>query len=488
MDHEPLVVGDSPITLDDVLAVARGGRLAALGVAARERMNAAREVALTIARRGDAVYGLTTGVGVRKRDRFDPFVAATADRRLVLDHRSGSGPRVADEVVRATILLLANNLARGYSGVRPQIVDRLLSALAMDDLPAIRLYGATGQGDVVPLAELVIPLLGDEPLAAKEGLSLINSNAFTTALACLALADARRLLDTLVLCAALDLEALRGNLSPIDPAVIASRPYPGFRWAASELRAVLDGSRLWRVGEARNLQDPLSFRNAAAILGSAHGMVAFALAQLDHELASSQENPILVVPDDRAVATANFEILPLAAALDTARIGLAPLITTQLERLVKLLQAPVTGLSDGLAARAEPGHCGLSEITFTAQAIAVEARLLAQPVSTEPGSSTQAEGIEDRLTMAPLGARRLSAMVELGDRLAALALMTSCQAVELRGSPLGEPLARVHATVRTFVPFVAGDETLPGSLDPLVRWLALGRATWDVSRLPTRRP
>jgi histidine ammonia-lyase len=478
MDQDPLVVGDATLTLADVVAVARNGRPAVLGIDAVRRMEAARALALAIAERGDAVYGLTTGVGVRKRDRFDPFAAGNADRRLLLDHRSGQGPAVSGDVVRATVLLLANNLARGHAGVRPDLVVRMLAALAAGDLPSVRTYGATGQGDVVPLAELVLGLFGDEPFAVKEGLSLINSNAFTTALACLALADAERLLATLVTCAALDLEALRGNLAPIDPTAIASRPYPGLRWAATGLRAALAGSLLWQPGEARNLQDPLSFRNAAHVLGSAHDTLQFALGQLACELRSSQENPLLDVEGQRAIATASFEILPLATALDVVRIGVAPPITTQLERLVKLLQAPITGLPDGLAAHSEPGHCGLSEITFTAQAIAVEARLLAQPVSIEPGSASQAEGIEDRLTMAPLAARRLSEMVALAERLAALALMTSCQAIELRGTVLGEPLARVHALVRRHVPFIDGDESLPATLEPLIACLQAAPLVW----------
>ena len=470
MTDDAVVIGDTPLALHDVIDVARGRRSVRLAPGARERMTRSRDVALEIARRGDAVYGMTRGVGVRKRVVVDPFADPAYERSLVLDHRSGQGPAVDAEVVRATMLCLANNLARGYAGVRPELVDRILSRLDGDDLPAVRLYGAVGQGDVVPLADLAVGLFPDEELEVKEGLSLVNSNAFSTALSCLALDEADRLLRVLVVAAALDLEAFRANLSTLDPAVPASRPYPGLAWAVDGLRAALDGSALWETGAARNLQDPLSFRNAAPILGSARDLLAFALTQLAIELSSSQENPLVLVDEQRALAVPNYELLPLAAALDVARIAVAPLLSTQLERLLKLLQAPFTGLTDGLGPPEDPRHSGLSEVTWTAQAIATEARLLADPVSVVTASSTQAEGIEDRITMAPLGARRLREMVALGDRLAALALVVACQAIELRGAsaPLG-PFARdAFAAVRECVAFVDAGRRLPDTIEPLV--------------------
>ena len=479
MTDAPLLIGDDALTLDGVIDVARSRRSARLAPGARERIMRSRDAALAIARRGDAVYGLTRGVGVRKRVVLDPFADPSYQRSLVLDHRSGQGPAVDGEVVRATMLCLANNLARGYAGVRPELVERILARLDDDDLPPIRVFGATGQGDVVPLADLAFGLFPDEELEAKEGLSLLNTNAFSTALACLALNDADRLLRVLVLTASLDLEAFRGNLSPLDAAVPASRPYPGLAWAIDALRTALAGSALWEAGAARNLQDPLSFRNAAPILGSARDLLVFALAQLAIELSSSQENPIVLADEQRAVAVANYEFLPVAAALDVVRIGIAPLLSTQLERLLKLLQAPFTGLTDGLGPADEPAHSGLSEVTWTAQAIATEARLLADPVSIVTASATQAEGLEDRITMAPLGARRLREMVALGDRLAALALMVACQAIELRGvsAPLG-PFARdAFAAVRECVVFVDAGRRLPDTIEPLISSIRNGAIT-----------
>ena len=167
------------------------------------------------------------------------------------------------------------------------------------------------------------------------------------------------------------------------------------------------------------------------------------------------------------ISVGNFEMLPLAQAMDIARIGLAPLLTSANERMVKLLQAPHTGLTDGLQAPGTTHENGLSELAWTGQALAPEARLLAWPVSAETASSSQAEGIEDRVSMAPLSARRTTEMTRLGEHLLAVGLVVACQAVEMRGArPLGRQtavaLARVREPVRALV---ASGDLRPGGGD-----------------------
>jgi histidine ammonia-lyase len=163
------------------------------------------------------------------------------------------------------------------------------------------------------------------------------------------------------------------------------------------------------------------------------------------------------------------------AALDFLRIALAPALTSACERLIKLLQAPLTGLPSGLTARAGLAEDGLAEFGIAAQAIAAEARLLAQPVSFEMASTSQAEGIEDRTTMAPLAARRLAEMVALGERLCAIELLVAAQAIDLRRKiRLGRGTARAHAKVRAIVPFCGEGEAVPADLEPLRRLLRSG--------------
>jgi histidine ammonia-lyase len=204
------------------------------------------------------------------------------------------------------------------------------------------------------------------------------------------------------------------------------------------------------------------------VLGYARGVVGL-------ELNASQENPLLVPDEERAISVSNFEILPLAAALDFLRIALAPVLTSAAERALKLLQAPLSGLPEGLAPRYGSPADSISEFGVPLQAIAAEARLLAQPVSFELASSTHAEGIEDRMTMAPLGARRLAEMVDLGERVVAVELLVACQAVELRdGARLGAGTRRAYELVRERIPFVGEGETVPQDLEPLVELVRSG--------------
>src|SRR5439155_22197168 len=237
---------------------------------------------------------------------------------------------------------------------------------------------------------------------------------------------------------------------------------------------LLAGSYLWDEGAARNLQDPLSFRTLPQVHGAARDALAFAERQLTIELNASQENPLVVLEEGRLVGTGNFDALPPAAALDFLRIAIAPVLTAACERTVKLLQAALTGLPDGLAARAGLADSALSELAVPAQARAAEARLLAQPVSVETGSATHHAGIEDRMTLAPLGARRLAGQIELGERLVAIELAVATQAIGLRGRPrLGAGTSLAYAQVRELVP-ETGEHDPPPDAELLLELVRAG--------------
>ncbi len=460
------------LTLEALLRVAREGEGAEIAPSALEAMAAARAVVERALADGREVYGLTTGVGARKRFRAED-AAAAFNRRMLLDHRVGQGPLVPDDVARAATLLAANHLAAGWAGARPELAQALAAALDRQ-APAIRLYGSVGMGDVAPLADLAHATLGDLTLAAGEALALISSNAFSTGLAALALADAHRLLDALDAAGALDLEAFAGNLSVLDPAAAVARPEKGSVETAARLRDLLEDSYLWREGAARNLQDPLSFRCLPQIHGAARRALGYASELLTLELNAHQGNP-LVTLDGRIVPAGSFDVLALAAALDLVRIALAPVLTCAAERSLKLLQAAFTGLPEGLGERPGLAAPALSEFGVTLLALSGEARLLAAPVSVDAGSSTHHEGIEDHGTFAPLSARRLAEQVELGERLAAVGLVLACQAVDLRqAAPLGLGTRTVHAAVRELVPFTGADDPAPQDLEPIRRLVRSG--------------
>jgi histidine ammonia-lyase len=463
-----VVLTGNGLTLEDVVRVARRGEEVRLDDAARTRMVETRRLVERAVERGDVVYGVTTGVGARKKVSVPRSEIPAFNRRLVLNHRVAQGPAASEEVVRATMLRLANALASGTGGVRPEIADRLVTALNGREQPRVRLLGSLGQADLPPLADLAGDLFGGTELGAKEGLALLNSNAFSTALAALALADLDRLLAAMDVAGALDLEGFAANLTLLHPAVGEVRPYPGIVFTLARLRELLEGSSLWEPGMARNLQDPLTFRCLPQVHGAVRDAFEFTRRQLEVELNASQENPLLVLDEDRIVSVANFDVLPLAAALDFLRIALAPALTGACERAEKLLQGPLTGLPDGLAPRQGLAENSLGELGVAAQALTAEARLLAHPVSFEVVTTTHAEGIEDRMTMAPLAARRLAEMVELGEGLVAIELVIGAQAVELRAPrALGTGTARALGLVRERVPFMGEGDPLPADLEPV---------------------
>jgi len=476
-----LAITGRDLTIDDVVRVAREGQRVALSAPARMQMKRSRTVVERAAARGDEVYGLTTGVGVFKRARLTAADVAEFNRRLLVNHRVAQGPPVPADVARATMLRLANGFASGHPGVRVELAERLVDALNGGDTPVVRRFGSPGLADLAPMADLAEALFAGLELEAGEGLALLNNNAFSTGAAALALHDARRLLDGADAAAALSLEAFAANLTIIHPAVPASRPYPGLAAVVGRLRGLLDGSYLSQAGAARSLQDPASFRDVPQLHGAAWDALTYAETQLGIELNAGQGNPLVLPAEDRIISVANYEVVPVAAALDLVRIALAPVLTSSAERASKLMQSPWSGLPDGLVGEpdsaASSADSGLSIYTIADEALAGEARLLAQPVSFELVSSTGAQGIEDRATMAPLGARRTADMVGLGERVAAVELFVAAQAVELRGrGPLGRGTGRLLELVRERVPFVGPGDALPDDLDALAALVHSGEA------------
>src|SRR5580658_2675448 len=473
-----IMLNGSDLTVTEVIAAARHGEPVALAPEAITAMRQARAVVQEVMARGEPVYGLTTGVGERKSFLLDPAERQRFNHRLVLNHRIAQGDAAPADVVRGAMVCLANSYAKGVTGVRPELAEMIVTLLNEGYAPPVRRLGSIGQGDLGPMADLAHGLItrsGFE-VAENEGLALVSSNAFTTAWACIATADAEALMSVFDVAGALDLEAFGANLTCLHPIIEQTRPFPGLAATLRALRTHLTGSYLWQPGAARFLQDPLTFRCLPHIHGAARDALTYARTILQVELNSSQSNPVVVTAEQRIVSVGNFDIGPLAAALDFARIALAPVVTSANERAVKLLQAPFSGLAAGLAAAAATPDDALSELATSGQAITVEARTLAHPVSYELASSVKGEGIEDRATMAPLTARRLADMVALCTRVAAIELVVAAQAIDLRAlnSELGLGTGRAYQMVRELVPFTQADGTLPADLEPLVELVTRG--------------
>src|SRR5690348_5206363 len=466
------------LTVTQVVAAARHGETVALAPEALAAMRRSRAIVQDVLAGGEPVYGLTTGVGERKAYLLDPAARQRFNHRLVLNHRIAQGDAAPADVVRGAMLCLANSYATGVTGVRPELAEMIVTLLNEGFAPPVRRLGSIGQGDLGPMADLAHGLItrtGFE-VAENEGLALVSSNAFTTAWACLATVDAEALLAVFDVAGALDLEAFGANVACLHPVIEQIRPFPGLAATLHQLRLLLAGSYLWQPGAARFLQDPLTFRCLPQVHGAARDALGYVMSILHIELNSSQSNPVVVPAANgpgneqgRIVSVGNFDIGHLAAALDFLRIALAPVVTSANERAVKLLQAPYSGLPAGLAAGAGSPDDALAELAVAGQAITVEARTLAHPVSYELASSVKGEGIEDRATMAPLSARRLADMIALSARVVAIELVVAAQAIDLRApGQLGLGTGRAYRMIRELVPFTQADGTLPADLEPLV--------------------
>ena len=253
-------------------------------------MTRARALAQTVFERGEPTYGLTTGFGAQKRVSVTPADVSRFNRSQIQDHRAGQGPPAPDDVVRAAMLGLANLFAGGTTVARPSSPTPSSSAQRWL-LPRVHLHGSIGVSDLTAMADIADGVVADRDLPAGEALALLNNSAFGTALAALALSDATRLLEAADVAGALSLEGFAANLSVLHAGIEATRPHPGFVSTLARARSLLEGSFLWADGEARNLQDPLTFRSTVAVQGVGREALDQALGTLAIELNAAQGYP-----------------------------------------------------------------------------------------------------------------------------------------------------------------------------------------------------
>ena len=441
--EESVVLRPGGLSRDEVVAVARGGVAAVLSDEAVATMAATRAHVDAMAAADQPVYGISTGFGGLATTHIPPAERERTQRSLVVSHAAGMGPPVEPEVVRATVLLRARTMATGITGARPELARALLGLLDLDDgaLPAVPEFGSLGcSGDLAPLAHVAAAL--DLPLAAKEGLALVNGTDGMLGMLVLACADLAALARVADVAAAMSVEGLLGTDRPFAPDLVALRPHPGQQASAANIAALLAGSRI--VASHRSpatdprVQDAYSLRCAPQVHGAARDALAFAEACADRELASAIDNPV-VVADGRVESVGNFHGAPLAHACDLLAIVVADVAAMSERRTDRFLDAARShGLPPFLAH--EPGvDSGLMIAQYTAAALVAECRRLAVPASVDsiPTSAMQ----EDHVSMGWAAARKLRSAVGHLGRVLAVELVTAARGIDLRA-----PLAPAPGT------------------------------------------
>lgn len=482
---KPLAIGGGWLSARALAAAARDSRPVGLHPDAWERIRAAYATLDRLVAAGVRIYGVNTGLGAAA----DTLVSADdQDRqhRIVLARAVGVGDLATNEQVRAIMLARLAGFAVGRSGISPGVTAAYEAMLNAGIHPVVPLTGSLGEADLAPLAHVASVLLGagrvrdrdhgvipggqalaqaglsPPTLGHKDGLALVSSNAASTGLAALMVADAERVLAALVASAALSFEAQRAGLSSLLPEVLALHPVPGQADIAREMLDLLRHGDLTRPGGARLLHDPLSFRCTASVLGAALVSLRAATAAVELELNTSDDNPAVLAERDLVMPTASFDLTHLVLALETLGLALSRVAALTAARTVKLMSAAVTGLPRFLAPRGQGGS-GLAPLQKTVAALAAEIQHDASPMAS--WVLPVADGVEDYATMAVSVARKTAAIVRRLRLLAAAELLTAAQAIDLRvGVRLGDGAARIQAAVRSMVPSLDADRALADDL------------------------
>jgi histidine ammonia-lyase len=485
-EASPLELTGRDLSVAQVVAVARHGARVALADDARRRMEASRAVIETVVAAGRTVYGVTTGFGDLADVRIDPAQTADLQRNLVRSHAAGVGSELPRDVVRAMLVLRANALAVGLSGVRVALAEMLCNMLNARIHPVIPSRGSVGaSGDLAPLAHLALVVIGEgyaevdgsslpagaalergglQPLTleAKEGLALLNGTQLMAAIGALTVADARSLAETADVIGAMSLEALEGTDAAFAERLIGARPHPGQATSARHLRALLEGSEIGAAhrDSPHRVQDAYSLR----CMPQVHGAVRDAIDHLERvvsvEINAATDNPLVFaatpeMPEGEVISGGNFHGEPLALALDYAKAAVTELASISERRTARLTDAHHSGLPPFLSEH--PGvESGLMIAQYTAAALVNELQTLAHPssVDTIPTSADQ----EDHVSMGATSALHLLEVIDRTSSVLAIEGLCAAQGLDFR-APMrpGEGVARAHTLVRSAVTHLDAD-------------------------------
>jgi histidine ammonia-lyase len=498
-----VVLTGNDLTFDQLYAVALCGESVGLSPIAVERMNASRTVVDRLVSSGNVAYGINTGFGKLASVRISAEQVRNLQVNLVRSHCCGVGAPLSEPETRATMLLRANALAKGFSGVRPLVVETLCAMLNAKVHPVIPSQGSVGaSGDLAPLAHLAAVVIGEgraayqgkildgnealrragiKPLAleAKEGLSLLNGTQGMLALLSLALHDAEILIDSADVAAALSLDALRGSPGAFDARIMHARAYAGASATARNLAHLNEGSQIRESHRSAEkdprVQDPYSVRCTPQV----HGAVRDALAQAREvaavELNSATDNPLVFVKSDGTgdiISGGNFHGQPLAMAADQLAVALTTLSGIS-ERRIEQMTNPLTSMLPAFLTP-EPGlNSGFMIAQVTAAALTSENKALATPHSVDSISTSGNQ--EDYVSMGMSGARRLARMLENLRHTIAIELLCACQGIDLL-APLktGTLATKAYHAVREKSASLTQDRPLAHDIESISALLARG--------------
>lgn len=478
-----------------------------LDPSARAAMQASRAYIDKRISSGEVMYGVNTGFGAFSSVRISDGEIEALQRNLIRSHATGVGEPFTREQTRAMMALRAQALSRGHSGIRPDVVDKILEFLNADVIPVVPSQGSVGaSGDLAPLSHLALALIGEgevwgddgrpteigpllkkksmQPLVlkAKEGLSLINGCQVMTAIGMLSALDARRLLWLADIAGAMSLEGLRGSRKAFDPLIAATRPHPGEAKTARNLLRILGETS--GISESHDgcgrVQDAYSLRCMPAVHGAAKDAFAHVWRVLETEANSSTDNPLVFAEEGKVLSCGNFHGEPVSMAMDFAGMATAVVASISECRIAKLINPAFSELPAFLAPKGGL-NSGLMIVQVAAAALVSENKILAHPacVDSIPTSTDK----EDHVSMGTIAARKFDKILRNAEQVIGMEILAAAQALDmLAPHKASAGVAAAHAAVRTVVPFAAEDRVFAHDLRDLQRELIQNNKLVNVVR------
>jgi histidine ammonia-lyase len=511
-----VTIDGSGLTLDAMAAVARAPETrVAIAPAAEEAVRASRAAVDALLARGEVVYGITTGFGAFKDRLIAPEQEEALQRNILRSHAAGVGEPLPAAAVRAMMLVRANTLAKGYSGVQLETLSALVALLNAGVHPVVPAKGSLGaSGDLAPLAHMALVLIGEGEavyegerlpggealrraglapvtLAAKEGLALTNGTAMMAGVGGLATVAAENVVAVADIAGALSLEALEGSAQPFDARLHAARPHPRQIDCAAYIRRLLEGSELLRAAggsaaDPSRVQDAYSLRCIPQVHGAVRDAVAYARWALEIELNSATDNPLVFWEGKQPVALSggNFHGELMALAMDYLALALTDLGNISERRLNRLIDERI---NDGLLPAFLIKHGGVNSgfmlAHVTAAALASENKTLAHPASAD--TIPTSANVEDHVSMGATAARQATEVLQNVETILAIELFAAAQAIDFRRERAGRALrlgrgtAPVYDRIRSQVPFLEQDAPMSPLIETVRRLVASG----DLTRL-----
>ncbi|WP_018130491.1 HAL/PAL/TAL family ammonia-lyase [Effusibacillus pohliae] len=491
---------------------------------AREKVaRARRQIEKWLAEERKIIYGITTGLGKLKDHLVEEKDQEIFQRKILYSHAIGLGPTFPDEVVRLAMLLRANVLSRGHSGVRPELIERILTFLNHGVYPLLPQVGSLGVGDLQPMAHLGLCLAGMQEgtvryrgeqgpatemlgkagispvhfsFAAREALALMSGSTVLLAASIHALMQAKKLVAHSDMALSLSLEAMRGELAAYDPRIHAARGIPGQQQSARNVLAMLDGSQ-WTTEKGRKrlgerfprVQDAVSLRSSPQVHGGIKDVLHYIETVLERELNASTDNPLLIPCDDgyQSLSGGNFHGGLLAYAMDFLGIVLTDLAVLSERRSARLLDPAMSyGLPANLVADGIGLNTGLALLQANAVALVAEMRVLAAPASI--GSIPAKGNQEDHNSMGMGSVRKVLQMLDHARKVIAIELLCAAQAIDLlvdkmKGLSLGKGTALLHRLIRESIPPVLEDRYMVKDVERMIELLEGDELLDQISRV-----